>query len=73
MKNYGIRMNLPCIRKSTEQHDRISFCAEYMRDALEAHFKLNSENLNMWFAGAFRSFILDDDKQVKTFILPVRS
>lgn len=73
MKNHGIKMNLPCTRNSTEQHERISFSAEFMRDALEAHFKLNSEKLNMWFAGAHRPFILDDDKQVKTLILPVRT
>ncbi|MEE3950739.1 hypothetical protein [Peribacillus frigoritolerans] len=52
---------------------KISFSAEYMRDALEAHFKLNSEQLKMYFLTKMTPIILDDEAQVKTIILPVRN
>lgn len=53
--------------------DEIAFSAEFMRDALEAHFKLNSEKLVLYFYGQFRPMILDDGETVKTVILPVRT
>lgn len=52
---------------------QISFSAEFMRDALEAHSKLNSESLTIYFKGKLRPIILDDAKMVKTLILPVRT
>lgn len=51
----------------------ISFNVEYMRDALEAHFKLNSEQITMYFNGPLKPFILDDENTVQTLILPVRT
>lgn len=53
--------------------DAISFNVEYMRDALEAHFKMNSEQLTLYFHGTMRPFILDDDEAVMTLVLPVRT
>jgi hypothetical protein len=43
-----------------------------MRDALEAHFKLNSEQLNIYFLTRMTPIILDDESLVKTAVLPVR-
>lgn len=63
----------------TDQYEKIqdlnniSFNPEYLRDALEAHFKLNSEELSIYFRGSMRPFALDDGKRVKTIILPVRT
>jgi hypothetical protein len=53
--------------------EKVCFSAQYMRDALEAHFKLNSEQLNIYFHGEMRTILLDDEIQVKTVILPVRT
>lgn len=53
--------------------DAISFQVEYMRDALEAHMKLNSEQVTFYFCGPMKPFILDDDNAVMTLILPVRT
>lgn len=50
-----------------------SFQVEYMRDALEAHAKLNSEQLTFHFRGPVKPIIMDDDKAVRTLILPVRT
>jgi DNA polymerase III sliding clamp (beta) subunit (PCNA family) len=70
---HGIKMSLPCGRPITTDHEPISFNAEYMRDALEVHFKLNSEQLTFWFAGPMRPFISDDDAFARTILLPVRT
>lgn len=51
----------------------ISFNVEYMRDALEAHHKLNSEQLTIYFNGNMRPFVMDDDEAVMTLVLPVRT
>jgi hypothetical protein len=53
--------------------EKICFSAEYLRDALEAHFKLNSEQLNIYFHGEMKPILLDDEVQIKTLILPVRT
>jgi DNA polymerase III sliding clamp (beta) subunit (PCNA family) len=73
MKHHGIKISLPCTRPIDEKQERITFSAEYMRDALEAHSKLNSETLTIWLASPFQQMILDDDYLVKTLILPVRT
>lgn len=63
---------LPTSELIKPEFDNISFSAEIMRDALEAHFKLNSEQLNIYFHGQMRPIILNDDVQVKTVVLPLR-
>lgn len=55
-----------------EEMTVIHFGAEYMRDALEAHFKMNSEQLTFYFGGPMRPFFMNDDSMVTTLILPVR-
>lgn len=69
-----IVMQLPTIEyKKLEDLEVISLNPVYLRDALEAHFKLNSEELTIYFRGQVRHFALDDGKRVKTIILPVRT
>lgn len=63
---------LPTNKLNIPEFEHISFSSEMMRDALEAHFKLNSEQLNVYFHGQFRPIILDDEELVKTVVLPVR-
>lgn len=63
---------LPAANIVKPDFEKICFSAEYMRDALEAHFKLNSEKLNIYFHGQMRPILMDDEVQVKTLILPVR-
>jgi DNA polymerase III sliding clamp (beta) subunit (PCNA family) len=64
---------LPVSSLVKPKFEKISFSSEYMRDALEAHFKLNSEQLNIYFNGEIKPIVLDDEVQVKTLILPVRT
>lgn len=64
---------LPTTELVNPEFDKITIPVESMRDALEAHFKLNSEKLNIYFRGQMRPIILDDEVQVKTIILPVRT
>jgi hypothetical protein len=63
---------LPVTGITKPNFEKIYFSAEYMRDALEAHFKLNSEQLNIYFDGNMKPIVMDDEVQVKTLILPVR-
>jgi hypothetical protein len=64
---------LPVSNLIKPDFEKICFSAEFMRDALEAHFKLNSEQLNIYFKGENHPIFLDDEVQVKTLILPVRT
>lgn len=67
------RMTLPFERlEKPNGLDVVSFGASYMVDALEAHFKLHSEQLTISFNGNMRPFLMDDESKVKTVILPVR-
>lgn len=70
--HHGIKMSMPCIVHYPGFND-VSFNVEYIRDALEAHFKLNSEQLTFYFHGNMRPIVLDDDSNVRTLILPVRT
>lgn len=74
LKGHGIVMLLPT--KEYIKLDKlgvISINPEYLRDALEAYFKLNSEELTIYFRGEMTPIILDDNKRVKTIVLPVRT
>ncbi|MEC0666325.1 hypothetical protein P8864_10530 [Priestia flexa] len=51
---------------------RIRFNCEYMKDAMEAHFKLNSPEVTIRFTGDMRPFTLSDGVMVTTLVLPVR-
>jgi DNA polymerase III sliding clamp (beta) subunit (PCNA family) len=70
--DHGIKMSMPCI-VSNPGFEVVSFNVEYIRDAFEAHFKLNSEQLTFYFQGNMRPIVLDDDANVRTLILPVRT
>ncbi|PFI93389.1 hypothetical protein [Priestia megaterium] len=73
LKNFDLKMSLPCETLNIpENFEQIAFSVEYMRDALEAHFKLNSSSLNIYFKGSMVPMILDDEKKLQTLILPVR-
>ncbi|WP_156290750.1 hypothetical protein [Oceanobacillus salinisoli] len=74
LKELGIIMQLPTNEYTKiKDLDVISYNPEYLRDALEAHFKLNSEELTIYFRGNMTPFILDDNERVRTLILPVRT
>ncbi|MFT8319308.1 MAG: hypothetical protein ABF649_00565 [Bacillus sp. (in: firmicutes)] len=64
---------LPTTELVKPDFDKITFSVEMMRDALEAHFKLNSELINIYFHGQMRPIIMNDESIVKTIILPVRT
>jgi hypothetical protein len=64
---------MPAAELTIPDFENIVFSAEMMRDALEAHFKLNSDILNVYFHGQMRPIILNDESQVKTVVLPVRT
>ena len=70
---HKIIIQLPHEVYQKPEMNAISFNVEYMRDALEAHFKLNSEQLTLYFKGSMRPFIMDDDEAVMTLVLPVRT
>lgn len=70
---HKIFIQLPHETYQKPEIDIISFNVEYVRDALEAHFKLDSEQLNFYFSGNMRPFIMDDDEAVMTLVLPVRT
>ncbi|AKU43384.1 DNA polymerase III subunit beta [Bacillus phage Silence] len=55
-----------------EKLKRIRFNCEYMKDALEAHFKLNSPEVAIRFTGDMRPFTLQDNVMLTTLILPCR-
>ena len=74
LKSQEMIMKLPIKEYAKiDKLDRIAFNAEYLKDALEAHYKLESEEVTFYFNGELRPIILDDNKQVKTLILPVRT
>lgn len=64
---------LPTQKFEVPKFNTICFSAEYMRDALEAHFKLNSEQLKIYFLTQMTPIILDDESLVKTVVLPIRN
>ncbi|MEE3895348.1 hypothetical protein [Priestia megaterium] len=73
LKNFDLKMSLPCTTLNIpENFEQIALSAEYMRDALEAHFKLNSPSLNIYIKGNMVPMILDDEVKVTTLLLPVR-
>lgn len=64
---------LPVSELVKPEFDVITVSSEIMRDALEAHFKLNSDIINIYFHGQMRPIIMNDEIQVKTIVLPVRT
>lgn len=70
---HKITIKLPHEVYQKPMMDAISFRLEYMRDALEAHFKLNSQQLTFYFNGPMKPFVMDDDNAVTTLVLPVRT
>lgn len=71
--NHNIIIQLPFDVYQKPDMEDIEFQVEYMRDALEAHFKLNSEQLTIYLNGQIKPIILDDDGAVRTLVLPVRT
>ncbi|MGG4288334.1 hypothetical protein ABEW81_11110 [Priestia megaterium] len=55
-----------------ESMRKIRFGCEYMKDALEAHFKLNSPEVTMRFTSDMRPFTLSDGVMVTSLVLPIR-
>lgn len=72
LPEHDVSIKLPHDLYRKPEMEVICFQAEYMRDALEAHFKMNSEQLKLYFNSSMRPFVMDDDASVITLILPVR-
>lgn len=69
-----IKMNLPCtVIARKEGLERITFSAEFMKQSLEAHYKLKSPEVQLLFSGQMKPFVIDDNERVRTMILPVRT
>ncbi len=74
LRELKMKMNLPFASLEVpENFKTIAFSAEYMRDSLEAHFKMNSPKLEIFYKSSVHPLILDDEVKVKTFLLPVRT
>lgn len=73
VKSLGIKMLVPYEEYNMPNFSKIHFSGEYMRDALETHFKLNSEKLTFYFHGPVRPIHLDNGLNVNTMILPIRT
>lgn len=65
-----ISFQLPCKFYTNLGYD-INYNPELMRDALEAHVAMESENVEISFNGKMRPFHLDSEN-VKSVVLPVR-
>ena len=71
LRGHDVRMKLPGIVHKPS-FESIAFSAEYMRDALEAHVKLNSDQATFLMQGPMRPIIIDNESNLETLILPVR-
>lgn len=67
----GVKFSLPGIIDKPA-FDKIAVSSEYIRDAMEAHFKMQSEQLTIYMSSPMKPIIMDDDNHVRTLILPVR-
>ena len=74
LKDLKMKMNLPFTSLEVpENFETIAFSAEYMRDSLEAHFKMNSPKVEIYYKSPMNPMVLDDEVKVKTLVLPVRT
>lgn len=73
VKSLKIKMVVPFNKYNKPNFSKILFSGEYMRDALESHFKLNSDKVTFYFHGQMRPFHLDNGLNLNTMLLPVRS
>lgn len=73
LPEHDVSIKLPHDVYQKPEMEVVSFQAEYMRDALEAHFKLDSEQLTFYFNGPMKPIMMNDDASVTTLILPVRT
>ncbi len=72
LPEHEVSIKLPHdVYQKPEGMDAIRFSAEYMRDALEAHYKMNSDQLTFYFNGPMRPIVMDDDGAVTTLVLPI--
>lgn len=70
--NTDISFNLP-VTAMIKGGFKIAFSAEYMKDALEAHTKLESKNLVFRIPSEMKPMLIsDEDNTVETLVLPVR-
>lgn len=67
-----IAFKLPFEELSNEEEFTISYNVEYMRNALEAHAALKSKEIIIGFSGFLKPFVLDNNDDLKTVVLPVR-
>lgn len=51
----------------------VRFRIEYLRDAFEAHSRMESEQLTIYLRSANALITLDDDEAVRTVVMPVRT
>jgi hypothetical protein len=73
LNRYKIFVQLPYEVYQKPDMKALTLNVQYMRDALEAHLKMESEQIRIHLIGPMKPMILDDDKAVRTLILPVRT
>lgn len=67
-------IELPCAESNViKKSHTINYKPDYMRDCLEAHVKMNSDYIRFNTKGNMRPLVLDNEKNVKSLVLPVRT
>ena len=51
---------------------KVSLNAEHLKDVMEAHFKLNSERVELFIGGEYSPVITDDHLKVRTMLTAIR-
>lgn len=72
LNGYKIFVQLPHDVYQKPDMDAVTLRVQYLRDALEAHSKLESEQVTIYLKHPHHPVILDDDNAVRTLVLPVR-
>ena len=72
ISSQNIEFTLPFEEIQTEQKIKISYDIELMRNALEAHVVLDSNELIIGIESKFRPIFLDNLADVKALVLPIR-
>lgn len=74
LKAQNISFELPYEEfEGHESIERVTYNVEYMRDALEAHEKLKSNEVFIQMASELRPILLDNQEDVQAVVLPVRT
>jgi DNA polymerase III sliding clamp (beta) subunit (PCNA family) len=67
-----IKFQLKATEIEVKEAHKIAYCCEYMRDALEAHVKMKSKQVEIKLFGSMSPFKIEEDK-VTAMVLPIRT